>query len=512
MKSSDFSRRRFLELASLAAAGGVFAGLNPGLASAMMRGGMMGGGRGMQSWVLPNPPPGTAFRDPAAIGSERTASGYVEVALNAGRARLDLNGSPANLLTYNGLFNGPTIRVRTGDRLRVRFRNDLPLTGTRNMLGHFRDLTNLHTHGLHVSPSGKSDNVHLQFAPGQSFVYEYDLSRQEPGTLCFYHPHIHGSVAEQYWAGMVGALVVEDETGALKDYETHLVLLKDISLWGEEPEPHAGHMDYMMGKKGRVVLVNGLLNPVLTMRPGQVQRWRVLNASNSRFYNLAFENHLLHLIGTDGGLLDRPYPISRIMLAPGERIDLLVKASSSTGNFRLLSLPYPGGHHHGGEFTTITLMTVACRGKEAREEIPPAVNPEARRMFLNLGSLPWRRITLSMRMHRGFINGLAFGANSFTMNSKIGTYEVWEILNASGMDHPFHQHVNEAQVISITGGDPEYARLYSTIPAWKDTVNVPAMGSVTLLVPVRDYTGMAMVHCHILEHEDIGMMGIWNIA
>jgi FtsP/CotA-like multicopper oxidase with cupredoxin domain len=311
---------------------------------------------------------------------------------------------------------------------------------------------------------------------------------------------------------MVGALVVEDETDVLTGYETHLLLLKDISLWGEEPEPYMRPMDYMMGKKGQVVLVNGLLNPVLTMRPGQVQRWRVLNASNSRFYNLAFENHPLHLIGTDGGLLDRPYPLSRILLAPGERIDLLVKASSSPGNYRLFSLPYSGGGHHGGGFSTTTLMTVACQGTEAREEIPPLVNREARKLFLNLSSLPWRQLTLSMGMHRGFINGRSFGPNGFSMNSKLGTYEVWEIFNASHMDHPFHQHVNAAQVVSIRGGDPEYARLYSTIPAWKDTINVPAMGGVTLLVPVEDYTGMAMVHCHILEHEDIGMMGMWNIA
>jgi FtsP/CotA-like multicopper oxidase with cupredoxin domain len=507
MKTYELSRRRFLEIASVVAAGGVFSALNPALASAMMRGGM-----GMQNWAWPNPPPGAPFRNPAEISGTRSDSGFLEVALEAGRARVSLSGTPANLLTYNGRFNGPTIRVRAGDRLRVRFKNNLPLTGTRNMLGQLRDFTNLHTHGLHVSPSGNSDNVHLQFGPGQSFVYEYDLSKQEPGALCFYHPHIHGSVAEQYWAGMVGALVVEDETEVLKDYETHLILLKDISLWGEEPEPYMRHMDYMMGKKGRVVLVNGLLNPVLTMRPGQVQRWRVLNASNSRFYNLAFENHPIHLIGTDGGLLDKPYPLLRILLSPGERVDLLVKASSSPGNYRFFSLPYSSGHHHGGGSATVTLMTIACRGKEAKDDIPARINPESRRMFLNLAYLPWKRMTLSMRMHRGFINGRSFGANGFTIHSKVGTYEVWEIFNASGMDHPFHQHTNAAQVVSIRGGDPEYAHLYSTIPAWKDTVNVPPMGSVTLLVPVKDYTGMAMVHCHILEHEDIGMMGHWNIS
>jgi len=112
---------------------------------------------------------------------------------------------------------------------------------------------------------------------------------------------------------------------------------------------------------------------------------------------------------------------------------------------------------------------------------------------------------------RGYINGQDFDVRPYTITSKLGTYEVWTISNPSGMDHPFHQHVNEAQVLSVSGGDPSYASLYSRIPAWKDTVLVPQGGSVTMLVPVRDFDGMAMFHCHILEHEDIGMMGVWNI-
>ncbi len=97
--------------------------------------------------------------------------------------------------------------------------------------------------------------------------------------------------------------------------------------------------------------------------------------------------------------------------------------------------------------------------------------------------------------------------NPYTIESDVGTVEMWTIVNASNMDHPFHQHTNAAQVLSIVGGDS----LYATIPAWKDCVNIPKGGSATLLVPIMDYSGMAMFHCHILEHEDIGMMGMWDI-
>ena len=113
---------------------------------------------------------------------------------------------------------------------------------------------------------------------------------------------------------------------------------------------------------------------------------------------------------------------------------------------------------------------------------------------------------------QGAINGGVFGVNTFVLTSRIGTYEVWVVKNDTMMDHPFHQHVNGSVVLSITGGDQNYAALYSTSPALKDTVNVPPMGTLTMLVPVENYTGDTVFHCHILEHEDIGMMGLWRLV
>jgi FtsP/CotA-like multicopper oxidase with cupredoxin domain len=132
---------------------------------------------------------------------------------------------------------------------------------------------------------------------------------------------------------------------------------------------------------------------------------------------------------------------------------------------------------------------------------------------MNLALLPRRQVTLSMMMGRGYINGISFTGmdHTYKIMSGLGSYEVWEIVNQSNMDHPFHQHVNSCQVLSISGGDSGYAALYTSIPAWKDVVTIPKMGSATLLVPIMDYDGMTMFHCHIVEHEDIGMMGAWDI-
>jgi FtsP/CotA-like multicopper oxidase with cupredoxin domain len=277
-------------------------------------------------------------------------------------------------------------------------------------------------------------------------------------------------------------------------------------------------MEYMQGREGDLVLVNGQLNPALSMRPGEVKRLRILNASNARFYRVSLQGHALQVVGTDGGLLDRPYPVSEILLSSGERVDVLVKASASAGSYKLLALPYA----RRGSMTTpqITLLTVQVGGAPTSGVLPAVVNPEAMRLGGDTSMLPRAQFALSMGQGRGYINGVTFEIladgtiRAAEHHSTVGTDEIWEIVNQSGMDHPWHQHVNDAQVISIAGGDASfapYARLYTGAPAWKDTVIVPKMGSVTLRLPIRDHTGMTMFHCHILEHEDIGMMGMWHI-
>ncbi|MGR9035655.1 MAG: multicopper oxidase family protein [Gammaproteobacteria bacterium] len=483
-------------------------------AMAMMNGGCMMG----CSTTLIDPPRGGAFKDPAVMTDVSTTPGIVEVNLEAKVAPVNINGAVGNLLTYNGAYPAPTIKVKTGDLLRVHYKNSLPDAGL-NMHGRPRAETNLHTHGLHVSPEGNSDNVIQHFMTGETFDYEYDLSLHSGGNLNWYHPHAHGNAAEQVWAGMAGALEVSDESTVLSPYETHIVVLKDISLDGTAPESHTDE-DFMNGKEGNTMLVNGMVNPVLPMKPGQVQRWKIANASNARFYKLSLANHSLYVVGTDGGLLNKPYAQSTVLLSPGERVDVLIKASSSKGYYKFQALPYNRGAGNSA-YEQITLMTVNISGTSMNQSLPASVNPNAVRMAVPANAVT-RRIELSMGMMGGgmmgggmgtaAINGVSYSeTDAYTISSFLNTYEVWEVINNSMMDHPFHQHVNHAQVISISGGDSAYKALYTTAPALKDTVIVPRMGSVKLLVPVMDFSGMTMFHCHILEHEDMGMMGVWDI-
>lgn len=308
--------------------------------------------------------------------------------------------------------------------------------------------------------------------------------------------------------GLAGALVVEDATSALSRYETHILVLKDLSLSGGAPEPYASLADYRYGKEGALVMVNGQVDPVLPIRPGQVQRWRLLNASTARFFHLSLESHVFHIIGTDGGLLDKPHPLPSVLLAPGERLDVLIKAGRTPKRCRLIAEPYDRGH--GLADRQRTLLTLACEGAVDDDALPAAINANARRAT----AVPVKTEQLVLRMDRGrgTVNGISFSdTEAYTIESSPGTHEVWELVNQSPMDHVFHVQTNAFQVISLAGGDQAYAALCTKTPAWKDTLIVPRQGSAKILVPVMDFTGRAVFYCQIIGHADIGMMGVWDI-
>jgi FtsP/CotA-like multicopper oxidase with cupredoxin domain len=434
----------------------------------------------------------------------------VECNVEAKHAQININGVEAKLHTYNGYFPAPTIRFNKGDTLKIHYRNGLDTTqGALNILGSPTDVVSIHTHGFHVSPLAPSDDPNIMLDPGESYDYVYDTSKNPAGTLNFYHSHVHERTAELF--DMAGALVTADETDVLAEYETHILFIKDISIMNGEREPYFSIAEYVMGKEGNMVLVNGQVNPVLNIKPGQVQRWRVINACTARFLRLSFQGHSLNMIGADGDLLDKPYPIQEMLLTPSERIDVLVKADQAAGSYKLVSLPYNRGC--GAVPQTVTLMTVNYNGEPLNQALPQvAINANAERVNLDFSTLPYKRLVLSMMGGRGYINGQDFDVNPLTIRSEVDTYEVWDISSQCMMDHVFHIHINHFQVLGITGsGYPGYG-LYTQIPAFKDSVFVPRGGTVRILVRVADFTGMTMFHCHIVEHEDIGMMGMWDIV
>ena len=439
---------------------------------------------------------GPSFPEPKVV---RSQGGLLSLKLSATPTPLALAGQRATLLTYGGSFPGPTLRVRPRDTVRLTLENRLP------------EPTNLHWHGLPISP--KVDDPFLEIPPGESWTYEFTVPKELAGTF-WYHPHLHGRVAPQLFAGLLGALVVESSLDAipeLREAEEHLLVLKDLALQGGRPAPHTP-MDWMNGKEGDLVLVNGALRPTLVAQKATL-RLRLLNASNARYYRLALQDHPLYLIAADGGFLEEPLEVSELLLAPGERAEVLVRLRKE-GRFLLQALPYDrgamgmmdmGGMAHAmpqGPSRPETLLYLIAPKNPKPLPLPKALSPSP--------PLPapvvTRRLVLTedMMAARFFINGQVFDHRRVDLKGQAQTVEVWEVENQGDMDHPFHLHVHPFQVLSV-GGRPFPYR------AWKDVVNLKAGEVARLLVPLRE-KGRTVFHCHIVEHEDRGMMGVLEVG
>jgi bilirubin oxidase len=455
--------------------------------------------------------PGQALVDLVRLPNSSTAPATFEGTLVAERvAKTLLAGRSTEFWTYNGMVPGPMIEVFEGDTVRIRLENRLSQE------------TTVHWHGLPVPPS-QDGNPMDPVAPGASRVYEFTLPIGSAGTY-WYHPHTHEHTAEQVFRGMAGLFVVRSRTDPIPTgIEEKLLVISDLRLASDGSIPANTAMDWQNGREGNYVLVNGQYQPALAINPGQSQRWRILNATNARYLRLALDQHSFTLIGTDGGLLGAPVPgLSEILLAPAQRVEVIVTAGLTAGaSAALLSLPYERGAMGmgmmGSSSSTLPLLTVSY----SRSAALPVAMPTALRPIAPLGApAAYKRLVLSSGMGMGMgmmgaggmmqflIDGKSFDPARVDLTSRINAVEQWTIENRSNMDHPFHLHGTQFQVVSRTRGG---ATILEPVLAWRDVVNVAAFESVTFKV-VQSQLGRRMYHCHILEHEDQGMMGVLDVV
>ncbi|GAB3129452.1 multicopper oxidase family protein [Glaciibacter psychrotolerans] len=458
---------------------------------------------GYQSGPVPTnalAPTGSTLAEPKILSS---SNGVLAVRLNAAEGPARTAGRDASVLSYNGGVPGPTLFVRPGDLLQVTVENRLSTT------------TNLHVHGLHVSPEGNSDNVFVAIEPGDSFDYAYRLPENHPPGVYWYHPHHHGMVAAQVFGGLYGAIVVEDTTPIPVTRERVLVI-SDITLDAEGHIPESSPMDQMMGREGAMVLINGQTSPQLSAAPSERERWRIVNACASRYLKLRLDGQTLQLLGMDSGRFETPRDIEELLLPPGNRADLLVTMAAGTSILRTLPVDRGGtGMMMGGgaassDGADLLTLTVAGESADAAalEAVPRQLAPRDLRTETVTGR---RELTFAMGMGRGMgggmmsftIDGKPFDAERVDTLVRAGAIEEWTLTNTSPMDHPIHLHVWPMQLMTPSADDA---------PLWQDVVNVPARSSVRVRIAFEGFTGTTVYHCHILDHEDLGMMGIIEVA
>jgi len=518
-----------------------------GVARAMNMGGMGGMQMGAKQMDEPAPaaaaPSAGAFRralrvPPQLHGTERDGVLHYVLRMAAGRSML-VDGLYTATWGYNGAVLGPTLRVPRGKAVRIDLHNALDQS------------TTTHWHGAHV-PGEMDGGPQSLIAPRGHRSVHFTLD--QPSATLWYHPHPDTCTGPHVYAGLSGMLLIDDPAdvhlGLPQRYGVDdLPLILQDRLLG-----HDGRLLYMprgmmdaMGMKGDRFLVNGREQPYWNA-PAQWVRLRVLNAANARLFNLSFaDGRVFHVIATDAGLLPRPVPLRSVLLAPAERVEILLDLRRDQGKRLVLrsdsgavvpdlsSMPMDADRYDHEGFDLLELRVGPPAG--SRGHLP------ARMVELPVlkADAPVRRFTLQGMMGNmmggmagmggmrsvaasgpgGMSLGLG-GEKLFSINHRhmdmaridqrvrLGSTEIWEVVNQGHMAHPFHYHSTSFQILSRNGSSPPAQE-----QGWKDTVLVRRGETVRLIAHFNQPAGDAhpfMFHCHILEHEDNGMMGQFTVA
>ncbi len=420
----------------------------------------------------------------------------------------------------NGDFLGPTIRLSEGDKALFKIKNNLG------------EKTTIHWHGAHI-PAKMDGGPHQVIEAGATWE-SYFTIKQVASTI-WYHPHLEGKTAEHVYKGLAGFFIIDDansKTLAIpRDYgvDDIPVVVQDRRIAADGSMPHTltSRLD-RMGLRGPYMLINGGLTPTLDTQ-AQVIRLRILNGSNARFYNFGFsDNRNFYQIASDGGLLEAPVSMNRLRLSPGERAEILLDLRQDSGKFLLLQ-------SYSAEMSPITLENTNMRDSLDMQTFDI--------MSIRVGdagnnglSIPKKLATIKrlseqdavltrpfvlnqgMRNTGGGMGGAGGnGMGMFTINDKVmnmeridetirlGDTEIWELSNKAQMAHPFHIHDVQFQILDRNGQAPSAGEA-----GWKDTVLVLPNETVRVIAHFKDFADANspyMYHCHILEHEDAGMMG-----
>lgn len=500
------------------------------------------------------------FRNPPEV---RAVDGRLQTTLAVqytDPARTSIAGCPVRLRSYNGGLVGPTLRVSPGEVLAPFLDNRLPLESTEEVEGQFAqedtsgflemrpysfNTTNLHTHGLHVSPSGNSDNVLLAIAPQTSLQYDIRLPANHTRGSYWYHAHAHGSTAIQAGSGVAGALIVEDDSTAIprslleanrgeKIFVIQAILydttgeINTLAAFFPDPSSdalcRAGSPNCTWQNSRRHLTVNGQIAPAIRMRPGEVQRWRLIDATFRETLALRLEGHPLHEIATDGiytGRIDTWSPAQEVVLYPGYRSDVLVQASLTPGTYRLVDdSTHVSAALRGVAEDHNLVALVVVEGDPVPMSLPTQEEMAALYPFPGVSRIAEANGVQEAVFKIG--SGLQptesrtyFQVNNYSFHDarvryvELGKTEMWSLTTAGdpvgvaggipALPHVFHIHINPFQVYR-TGPNGQQQVV------WKDTQVVFGGETVNVYTRYEDFTGKFVMHCHILDHEDLGMM------
>jgi len=479
--------------------------------------------------------PGPNFLQPPVLQSANgSLSTTFDVRYVNTTLRTPVGSRNCSLRTWNGFVGGPTLRVRPGDRLTVQVNNQLPantdpVPPDHNTPHHFNTI-NLHTHGLHVSPS--QDDVLTPIPPGTSKTYVYDIPANHPCGTFWYHAHKHGSTAMHLMSGMAGLIIVEGEVdndpgvaeAAQLDFVIQEINLKGLSDLNADPSATYEVPDYTtkspFAAGDSFFIVNGAFFPELTVNPGRTIRLRILNGSTRNTMPISVPGAQLTVISLDGITLPQPLTLDTIRLAPANRADVVLRFDEP-GTFTVRKEEFKNGGGAANPEQGLALIRV--QGEAFNLPLPSGnLTTPAQLPTIQPGEVTESRDLVYAVSQTGgpliggqegpnfTIDGVRFDPNVVNQTILLNSVIEWTLMNTSGAWHSHHIHINPFQVFETSNGMLNGFPL--TEPVWLDTVDIPPMGFVKFRSRYPDFIGKYVQHCHILTHEDIGMMQIVEVV
>ncbi len=434
---------------------------------------------------------------PLDEGINRNGTRVFNLTTQSGKAAIVPAGA-SKTWGINGRFLGPTLRARRGQTVQVNVENALD------------EPTTWHWHGMHL-PAAADGGPHQLIKPGATWSPSWTI--KQPAATLWYHPHPHGDTERHIYRGLSGLFIVDDADQAAlalpRQYgvDDIPVIVQDKTFDAEGQLVESQRRD--SGMLGETILVNGTVGPMLSITTQQT-RLRLLNASTARSYTFGFsDNRSFTMIASDGGLLPVPVPLNRLLLTPGERAEILIEMRP-TETTTLRSYPQDLGLSDNLSRKTGASDTLDILRLRAGEQLTPS--PAIPAQLATMKALETAVIKQSREFELGnnSINGKTVDMNRVDEVVTVNTTEMWEVWNAHTKPHNFHIHDVQFQVLDIDGQEPP-----PELSGWKDTVYVPPDIRVRLIIRFTDYTDIVrpyMYHCHLLWHEDQGMMGQFVVA
>ncbi|WP_300363714.1 multicopper oxidase domain-containing protein [Fusobacterium sp.] len=396
-----------------------------------------------------------------------------------------LEGKESETYGYNGAILGPVLSLNSNEKTKIKIKNNLS------------EETTVHWHGAIVSE--EVDGVHnSEIKPNGEKEVEFTLN--QPASTLWFHPHTMHKTASQVYKGLAGLIYLEDEmskklelpkTYGVDDFPI-VIQDKKISEDGKL-DYTTSHMEKIHGKSGGRLMVNGIISPYLDISNGMT-RLRVVNGSNATNFNIDLSNKEFYQIASDGGFLKSPIKLNNLKLAPGERAELIIDSK----DFNEKEYLYVNGSR-ALEFRKTNNIGL----RSIPENLVEISKVDTENLKLNT-----RNFELKTTSNSNTINNTEYNMEKIDFNVKKGTKEIWNIINGDSMmdmPHPFHIHGAQFRIIERNGKEPPLNE-----QGWKDTVNIGAGENIKILIEYKA-DGIVVYHCHILEHEEMGMMGQFYI-